>query len=380
MAKKKPEWRQRIAETLLFKDFYRLPTGIFELDFALGGGFPIGVTSNIFGTNHSFKSGVLYRLVATAQNWCWKCHNYIWDCVCEDGPTKKDILFIDSEITDWEWASRLGVNSDDDRLYIEEPAYAEEAIDIIYDALRDKSCGLVIVDSITRLLPKEEIDAQAGDFKVGIRAKLQTQLINKVKTALILRKREKDPVMFVATTQMRAKIGGSMSFFGGESEESSAPYALAHDWHLSMKMNKLMPDKKDRDRRDYTPYVGRFKSTISSLKTKRKMFVLSGTAYFKVVIDERGGILGKVLDQDTFKEYAHKVFGNGLKVEFPDQVFPNRKQLKEWAEKEENKQKYLSYKKQVIDILREWGKEGTLRTRLGEIQQEQEENKGEEDA
>lgn len=169
MAKKdKPTWKDIVKpeKETVFKGFKRLPTGIFELDLALGGGFPIGVTSNLFGVDHSFKTGILLKLISTAQHWCWKCNTYEWECECDE-PVKKDILMIDTELIDWDWAERLGVIIDDERLYMETPAYGEEAIDIMHEALKDPNCGLLLIDSISRLLPKKEIDANAGDYPVG---------------------------------------------------------------------------------------------------------------------------------------------------------------------------------------------------------------------
>ena len=248
--KEKLSWKKRVSSNPT-KGFPRLPTGIFEVDYALGGGFPIGVTSNIFGVDHSFKTGILLKLISTAQKFCWKCYNYEWDCTCEQGPTKKDILFVDLEVNDWEWGERLGVDLEDEHFYIEEPEYGEEAVDIIYDALRDLDCGLVVVDSISRILPKEEIDTDAGNYIVGKRAKLHTQLINKVKSALIYRKKQKDPAMFVGITQIRATIGNNTYY--SDNIESSAPYALKHDWHLAIKTTKLSPEDNDRDKKTNTP-------------------------------------------------------------------------------------------------------------------------------
>ncbi|WP_029689435.1 hypothetical protein [Thermoanaerobacter sp. A7A] len=344
----KPTWKERISDTIIVKEFPRLPTGIFELDYALGGGFPIGVTSNLFGVEHSFKTGILLKLVSSAQKWCWKCDNYEWDCICESGPTKKSILFVDAEVIAWDWAERLGVNLDDKNLYIVEPAYGEEAVEIVYEALKDSECGLVIVDSISRLLPKEEIDAPAGDYKVGIRAKLHTQLINKVKSALIMRKKQKDPAMFVATTQIRANIGGATFFT--DNIESSAPHALKHDWHLSIQTNKLSPQKDEFDSKTNTPYVGRFKATISSLKTKRKMFVLSGSAYYRVVLHPSFGRLGEILDYNTFKDVAFELYGDKPRIVFSDDlIFDTRKQMIEFLQQPENERLYLSLKKKVIE-------------------------------
>ena len=341
MAKKTINWKS-LKSNRITKDFKRLPTGIFQLDYALGGGFPIGVTSNLFGADHSFKTGILLKLVSTAQNWCWSCNNYVWDCKCESGPTKKEILFLDLETVDWEWAERLGVDTSDKALYIEEPEYGEEVVDIVYAALKDEDVGLVIVDSISRILPKEETDGLAGDYKVGIRAKLHTQMINKVKSALIYRKKIDSPVLFVGTTQVRANIGGNMYY--GEAIESSASYALKHDWHLSLKTVKLAPEVENN-----IPHYGRFKVVISSLKTKSKMYVLGSEARFNVVlqpIDDEIERMGEVLDYGDFLRVAKEQIMT-KKYEIYDVSFKYQRDIVPFMR--ENSNKYLSLKKKLIE-------------------------------
>lgn len=380
MAKKdKPTWKDIVKpeKETVFKGFKRLPTGIFELDLALGGGFPIGVTSNLFGVDHSFKTGILLKLISTAQHWCWKCNTYEWECECDE-PVKKDILMIDTELIDWDWAERLGVIIDDERLYMETPAYGEEAIDIMHEALKDPNCGLLLIDSISRLLPKKEIDANAGDYPVGERAKLQTQMINKIKSSLILRKKARQPIAVIGTTQIRAKIGGAQTFYG-EPIESSAPYALLHDWHLAMKTAKLSPESGEIDSKSGTPYQGRFKATIASLKTKRKMFVLAGSATFKVSLDSITGFpAGTILDHNTFYKYARAYcFKEGKGYNIGGVEFPRKKDLMEFISDTSNQKEYLSLKKYLVDYMVEMVRQGMSAVEVIQAKPNKEEKKEE---
>ena len=75
----------------LKSDFPRLPSGLFPLDYSIGGGIPIGVTSSLYGPPSGGKSIVLTRLCASAQNLCWECFNYLWDCECGNKKEQKAV-------------------------------------------------------------------------------------------------------------------------------------------------------------------------------------------------------------------------------------------------------------------------------------------------
>lgn len=55
-------------------DIVRIPTGVFALDYALGGGFPIGRVNLITGKKGSGKSTVCEKTVANAQKMCRHCN------------------------------------------------------------------------------------------------------------------------------------------------------------------------------------------------------------------------------------------------------------------------------------------------------------------
>ena len=51
----------------------RIPTGIFNLDLALGGGIPVGRTTQLYGDPGSCKTTICLRTVANAQKLCRYC-------------------------------------------------------------------------------------------------------------------------------------------------------------------------------------------------------------------------------------------------------------------------------------------------------------------
>ena len=63
---------------------------------------------------------------------------------------------------------RLGV--DMDSLYISQPDNGEQALDIAEQVIRSGAVDLVIIDSVAALVPKQEIEGDMGETKVGLQA------------------------------------------------------------------------------------------------------------------------------------------------------------------------------------------------------------------
>ena len=47
-----------------YEDVERIPTGLFELDLAMGGGFPRGMVSIVYGDESSTKTTTAYLAIA----------------------------------------------------------------------------------------------------------------------------------------------------------------------------------------------------------------------------------------------------------------------------------------------------------------------------
>jgi len=145
----------------------RIPTGIFELDYGLGGGLPRGKVSMIYGPESSGKTNCALLAIANHQK-------LFPDKVCS---------FVDIEHGfDPDWATQLGVNCK--KLAVIKPAYAEQAIDIIESLLYAKDCGIVVVDSIAALVTSSELDASAEKESMGGVAKTISKLTKKTTRAL----------------------------------------------------------------------------------------------------------------------------------------------------------------------------------------------------
>lgn len=139
-----------------------VPTGSLSLDIALGlGGIPRGRVVEIYGPESSGKTTVALHMIAEVQK--------------QGGIAG----FIDAEhALDPVYAKNIGV--DIDNLYISQPDFGEQALEITETLVRSGAVDIVIVDSVAALVPKAEIDGEMGDSHVGLQARLMSQALRKL--------------------------------------------------------------------------------------------------------------------------------------------------------------------------------------------------------
>lgn len=161
-----------------------IPTGSLSLDIALGlGGIPRGRIVEIYGPESSGKTTVALHMIAEVQK-------------------RGGIAgFIDAEhALDPVYADHIGV--DIDNLYISQPDFGEQALEITETMVRSGAVDIIIVDSVAALVPKAEIDGEMGDSHVGLQARLMSQALRKL-TAVI----SKSNCIVVFINQLREKVG-----------------------------------------------------------------------------------------------------------------------------------------------------------------------------
>lgn len=323
------------------RDFPRIPTGIFAVDYAVGGGFPITVSSSMHGPPGGGKSIIGMRACAGAQNICWHCFEYLWDCDCKE-PHEKKIVIVPTEPFDMDWAILLGL--DPDKAIVADPESGEQAADIIIKCLEADDCGLVMLDSLAQMVPTVEIESSIQEVQVTPQAKLITKMIRKIRNTLSTQKKHGNDVAFICTNQIRAKIGG---FGFGAQETIPGGFASKHDWHLNMRMSQLKAEQIDKE--TDLPIYSKFKSSIVSPGNKRKVFVLAGTAEFYVTTSENAECPpGQINDYKTVMRYADSA---GLLERGPWRfagVEYDKKSdlMDQW---QDDDQTFLSAKKLIID-------------------------------
>ena len=161
-----------------------IKTGALALDIALGiGGIPRGRIIEIYGPESSGKSTLATHMVASAQ---------------KNGGTA---AYIDAEhALDAAYAAKIGVNLDE--LLISQPDSGEEALNIAEILARSNAVSLIVIDSVAALVPKSELDGDIGDQFMGLQARLMSQALRKLTSALA-----KSNTCAVFINQIRDKIG-----------------------------------------------------------------------------------------------------------------------------------------------------------------------------
>jgi recombination protein RecA len=109
--------------------------------------------------------------------------------------------FIDAEhALDPEYAKKLGV--DTDGLLVSQPDTGEQALEIADMLIRSSAIDVVVIDSVSALVPRAEIEGEMGDSHVGLQARLMSQALRKLTGAI---SQTKTTVIFI--NQLREKVG-----------------------------------------------------------------------------------------------------------------------------------------------------------------------------
>ncbi len=161
-----------------------IPTGSIALNAALGvGGYPKVRIIEIYGPESSGKTTLAIHAIAEAQK------------------AGGIAAFIDAEHAfDRFYASKLGV--DVDNLWISQPDNGEQALEIAEQLIRSSAIDIIVIDSVAALTPKAEIEGDMGDNKVGLQARLMSQALRKLTSAI-----SKTNTTCIFINQLREKIG-----------------------------------------------------------------------------------------------------------------------------------------------------------------------------
>lgn len=145
-----------------------------------------------------FVKGKLYELIG------WEgvgkstiCGHATAECQKAGGK----VLYIDGEhAVDKNYFQALGV--DTSKMLISQPSHGEEGFQIAVDMINTGEIDLVIIDSDSSLIPKAVLDGDVGDSAIGKKARLNSSVIPKLKTAL-----SENNVCVIIISQYREKIG-----------------------------------------------------------------------------------------------------------------------------------------------------------------------------
>jgi recombination protein RecA len=165
-------------------DVSAVSSGSLALDMALGvGGLPCGRITEIYGPESAGKTTLCLHVIAEAQKKGGVC------------------AFIDMEhALDSAYAARIGIDAN--RLYITQPDFGEQALEICDALVRSGVFAVIVLDSVAALVPKAEIEGEMGDSFVGLQARLMSQALRKLTGAI-----KHSECVMIFTNQLREKVG-----------------------------------------------------------------------------------------------------------------------------------------------------------------------------
>lgn len=188
----------------------RFSSGSLIIDSKLGGGWPLGRIIEISGPEGGGKTSVALHAVAEIQKLGEKTY------------------FIDVEhALDEVWAEKLGVDIDD--LILSQPDNAEQALELAQAVVEAEDVPLIVVDSVSALVPRAEIEGEMGDSHMGLQARLMGQAMRKL-TARVA----KTQTTIIFINQIRMKIG----VVYGNPETTSGGMALGFAASIRMRVAK----------------------------------------------------------------------------------------------------------------------------------------------
>lgn len=174
-------------------------SGSYLVDSILGGGIPKGRIVEIYGPQASGKSTLTMSAIAEVQKSGGQC------------------AFIDAEHAfSIKYAKDIGI--DTDALTFIQPNSGEQAMDIVETLVRSGAYDLIVVDSVSNLVPEAELNGEITDQHMGLLARLLSKGLRKITGPA---NETKTTVCFI--NQIRDKIGG-MGY--GPQTETTGGHAL----------------------------------------------------------------------------------------------------------------------------------------------------------
>jgi recombination protein RecA len=194
-----------------------LATGLYTFDYQLiqTGGVPKGRIVEFFGPESSGKTSIALHVIA--------------ECQAAGGIA----AFVDAEhALDPNYAVVFGV--DIDKLLVSQPDCGEDALDTVEKLVDSRCVDLIVVDSVSALVPRAELEGEMGDVHMGLQARLMSQAMRK-----LVGKVAKTGCIVLFINQIREKIGTMY----GNPETTSGGRALK--FYASIRIDVRRQNSKD---------------------------------------------------------------------------------------------------------------------------------------
>jgi len=287
-----------------------VPTGALSLDLALGiGGLPRGRVVEIYGPEASGKTTLALHVIAEAQKQGLK------------------VAFVDAEhALDPQYAKKIGLDIND--LYISQPDFGEQALEIVETLSRSGAFGVIVIDSVAALVPRAEVEGDMGDVHMGLQARLMSQALRKITPIA-----GKSNTMIIFLNQIRLDLGVKF----GNPETTTGGRALK--FYSSVRLDIR---RRDAIRDENNEIIGhRREVKVVKNKLAPPFRTASFNIYFDRGIDPYSAIVeaavkvGVITQKGSWYTFKDKNIAQGLNNVI--EVLKENTKLKESIEKEVRK-------------------------------------------
>lgn len=147
------------------------------------GGLPRGRIIEVYGPESAGKTTFCLHAIGQAQK---------SGCVA---------AFVDAtHALDVNYAAKLGVNMDE--LILSQPDFGEQAIQVVINLVERQAVDIIVIDDVTSLIPKAELDGDMTDASMGMQARLMSKAMRKLQGVA-----HKTGTVVIFINQVREKIG-----------------------------------------------------------------------------------------------------------------------------------------------------------------------------
>ena len=255
----KKELNKKLGDSVYIPDYDKnhtvdsISTGIMSLDAILDGinGIPLGRITEIYGKNSSGKSSLCLSIAREAQKRGFH------------------VVYIDMEGTlTGKYIDSFGL--DMDMFHVILPANGEDALETMRSFIPSEEVRVIIVDSVSSLVPESEQEGDVADHSVGRQALLMSKTLRMINPLV---HRYNTAVIFI--NQTREKIG----VMYGNPETTSGGVALPYYATLRIRTNTVAGDKI----MEGTTKVGTY---MTAVVIKNKLGAAGGKARYAYLYHE----------------------------------------------------------------------------------------------
>jgi recombination protein RecA len=260
----------------------RVSTGLYGLDVATNGGYPLGRVTLIYGEAKGGKTTSYLRGLSNAQRLCGTCSRpaeyvpgvielpdletgemkdvetfVIKECACGN-PTDMLCFWVDAEGV-WlpEWADKMDVWSE--KVILMRPTYGEQGYDVLTSFAETRAINMVAIDSLAQMTPSDEYKSGMDEKQQGAAARMNNKFIRKVVGLMNHSFQQKHSLTTWLINQYREKIG---VMFGSN---KTLPGGKAQLFANSIEV-EFSPGKIDIDPDTGEPIIGLFKWAVKKNK------------------------------------------------------------------------------------------------------------------